>query len=116
MNTSQLPALEELSISALRLLHPLREGGAEHSSAPMRGTPGGCCSSVGIAVSGHFGDLGSSEGRRRPAARGRPTGGGAGEAPGAERGRRGRSGGRRRRSAALAGRGGTSGPAGKLPD
>lgn len=58
---------------------------------------------------------GQQRGTAALGARGRAIGGGAGEPPGAERGRRGRSGGRRRRSIALAGRGGTSGPAGKLP-
>lgn len=55
---------------------PPREGGAEHSSAPMRGTAGDCWSFVGIAASGHFRDQGSSEGGQRERERDRRRGGG----------------------------------------
>lgn len=99
---------------------PRGEGEAERAPAPTalrprRRTAGGCWSFVGTTASGTWG-FGAA-----------PRDGGASAPPGdrrrggedarrAERGRRGHLGGRRRRSAAPAGRGGTSGPAGKLPD
>lgn len=79
MNTSQLPAAQELSISALSLLHPSE--GSRGRAQPLRPC-GGRWSFVGIAASGHFVDLGSSEGRRLSAPEGERSAAGRGSRPG----------------------------------
>lgn len=115
-NTPQLPAPQELDTSALGLLQLLRGHKGLSTAHHLQ-----LCAHTGERAAAAWASWVSRPEDTRvcaaPRAGGAPApaenGGGAGKPPGAERGR---FGGRRRRSAAPAGRGGTSGPAGKLPD